>query len=123
MNEERIDRFVASISDATLTKLFRSYNLGLYDHLLEKQRKAISKCEERQALQYYLRFIMNEKERLKTMAPCVQAMDEPMLIDLICEDEFMEESLMHLVNECTPWGKMSPEDTILMAEFLARNQE
>lgn len=101
MNEENIDGFVIGISDAALTKLFKHYNLGLYDHLLQNQRKTTSKCEERQALRAFFWFIVNngESERRTKMTPCVQAKDETMLLDLMCEDQFFEEPLMHVINK------------------------
>jgi len=104
MNEENITAFCRSISNATLSKLFRRYHLGLYDHLLQNERMPTNEDEERAALRKYLRFIMNneeeDSERQTKLAPCVQANDELKLVDLLCDDQFFEEPLVHAINTC-----------------------
>jgi len=102
MNEESVTVFCCNISKATLSKLFRRYHLGLYDHLLQNERMPTNEDDEREALRKYLRFIMNDEggERQTKLAPCVQANDELKLVDLLCDDQFFEEPLVHAINTC-----------------------
>lgn len=101
MNRERINEFVNSISDVALTKLFRCYNLGHFDHLLQNQRNPTKKWEERQALRDYMSFVkhnVEESERRTKLTACVQSKDETKLLELIFNDQVSEEVLVEAIN-------------------------
>ena len=100
---DRIDVFVHSFTNDEVESVFEDYESGCFDLLLRCDRENISSRESKyKAIRNYLiQTIMVEQkcERQTKFLKCVEEMSRKDFIELIQNDQYFSEPLMHTLNQ------------------------
>jgi hypothetical protein len=94
--------FVNNISEEDINKLYKDYDSGLYDNLLNTAHKSITIQQKRQVLVIYLEYFINiednDDERKQRLSNIVNNQNIPLLIAFITTDQFYQEPLYRFVS-------------------------
>lgn len=103
ITQKQISSFVSFIPAQIVHEFFFHYDHGSYDLLLRFKRKNETLKNKKTALNDYLRFFIlqnsHNPERKKKLSKCVQEKSYLKLKKLLIYDQYMEEPLMHILNQ------------------------
>lgn len=100
---KQIKSFVSSMPAQIMNEDFFHYDFGNYDLLLRVKRKKETLKNKKNALNHYLQFYILQcaynPERSKKLSKCIQEKSYQKLKNLLKNDQYMEEPLMHILNQ------------------------